>query len=108
MFQEYGTTFDDLDTFYFAGGFARHIRIDAATRIGLIPDIPTNRIKQVGNASLEGATIALCSRSRRAELEALIPGITHVELETNPHFFDHFVFGCQYRPLASEQPGADG
>ena len=108
VFQEYGTTFDDLDTFYFAGGFARHIRVDAATRIGLIPDIPTDRIKQVGNASLEGATIALCSHSRRAELEALIPDITHVELETNPHFFDHFVFGCQYSPLTSDRPEAEG
>jgi len=25
--------------------------------------------------------------------------IEHVELETDPDFFDHFVMGCQFRPL---------
>ena len=25
------------------------------------------------------------------------PTITHIELETNPNFFDHFVEGCQFK-----------
>ncbi len=41
----------------------------AARRIGLIPDLPDEKIVKVGNAAIEGATIALLSRSRRAELE---------------------------------------
>ena len=24
-------------------------------------------------------------------------GFTHIELETNPNFFDHFVEGCQFK-----------
>src|SRR5262249_43393190 len=72
VFSEYGVQFDDAAVFYLAGGFGRHLKKAASRRIGLIPDIPDERIVQVGNAALEGATIALVSRSRRRELEALV------------------------------------
>jgi uncharacterized 2Fe-2S/4Fe-4S cluster protein (DUF4445 family) len=99
VLQRYGVESDDLKRFYLAGGFARHIDVAAARRIGLIPDLPDEKIVKVGNAAIEGATIALLSRSRRAELEDLVTRIEHVELETDPEFFDHFAFGCQFRPL---------
>jgi uncharacterized 2Fe-2S/4Fe-4S cluster protein (DUF4445 family) len=99
VLQRYGARSEDLERFYLAGGFARHIDVDAARRIGLIPDLPDDKIVKVGNAAIEGATVALLSRSRRAELEELVARIGHVELETDPDFFDHFAFGCQFRPL---------
>ena len=46
--------------------------MEAATRIGLIPAISGGRIVQVGNAAIEGATIALLSRAKRQELEELV------------------------------------
>jgi uncharacterized 2Fe-2S/4Fe-4S cluster protein (DUF4445 family) len=78
---------------------ARHLDLDAARRIGLVPDLPDDRITQVGNASLAGASTALLSATRRRVLENLVGGIEHVELETDPGFFDHFVEGCQFTPL---------
>ena len=51
--------------------------------------------------AVQGAMIALLSRSRREELERLVKSITHVELETDPDFFDHFVHGCQFVPVDS-------
>jgi uncharacterized 2Fe-2S/4Fe-4S cluster protein (DUF4445 family) len=102
----YGVESDDVERFYLAGGFARHIDVAAARRIGLIPDLPDEKIVQVGNAAIEGASIALLSRTRRAELEGLVRRIEHVELETDPDFFDHFVMGCQFQPLGlSAGPG---
>jgi len=92
----YGITFDDLDLFYLAGGFARHLDVAAARRIGLIPDLPDEKILQVGNASIEGAEIGLLSLPRRRELESMVQTIEHVELETDPEFFNHFVDGCQF------------
>jgi len=92
----YGITFDDLDLFYLAGGFARHLDVAAARRIGLIPDLPDEKIVQVGNASIEGAEIGLLSLPRRRELESMVQTIEHVELETDPEFFNHFVDGCQF------------
>jgi len=99
VFSEYGIRASDLDVFYLAGGFGRHLQVDASKRIGLIPDLDHSRIVQVGNASIEGACIALLSRSKRAELEALVKRVAHCRLETHPHFFDIFVEGCQFTLL---------
>jgi uncharacterized 2Fe-2S/4Fe-4S cluster protein (DUF4445 family) len=99
----YGIGFDELDVFYLAGGFGRHLKVDASRRIGLIPNLPDEKIVQVGNAAIEGACIALLSKSKRAELEALVKRVEHCRLETHPRFFDFFVEGCQFKPVESEQ-----
>ncbi|MEM7231574.1 MAG: ASKHA domain-containing protein [Planctomycetota bacterium] len=99
-----GSELDDVEVFYLAGGFAKHLDVDSARRIGLIPDLPDERIVQIGNASIEGATRALCSESRRRELSNLLRRVTHVELETDERFFDVFVDGCQFQAFGSSQP----
>ena len=101
VFDNYGIRFSDLDVFYLAGGFGRHLNIQSSKRIGLIPNIEDAKILQVGNASIEGACIALLSRTKRAELEALVKRVTHCRLETHPGFFDYFVEGCQFNPVES-------
>lgn len=101
VFNQFGIQFDDIAVFYLAGGFGRHLKKDASRRIGLIPNLGDDKIVQVGNAALEGATIALISRSRREEIESLVKRIEHCRLETHPRFFDFFVDGCQFRPLES-------
>lgn len=101
---QYGLDFEDVDVFYLAGGFARHLSLDAIRRIGLIPDLPDDRIVQLGNASIEGATRALLSSSARAELEEFVRRIEHVELETDPGFFDAFVDGCQFDSFGGAGP----
>ena len=94
-----GVEISELDRCYIAGGFGRRINLESARRIGLIPDIPSEKILQIGNASIEGATIALRSRTRRGELQELIRHATHVELEMDDEFFDFFVDGCQFLPF---------
>ena len=98
-FAEYGIRYSDLDVFYLAGGFGRHLNLESSKRIGLIPNIDAAKIVQVGNASVEGACIALLSRAKRAELESLVRRVTHCRLETHPGFFDYFVEGCQFAPV---------
>jgi uncharacterized 2Fe-2S/4Fe-4S cluster protein (DUF4445 family) len=101
VFSEYGIDFDDVDVFYLAGGFGRHVDVDAARRIGLIPQLDDAKIVKVGNAAIEGACIALLSMARRRELEQLVRKVEHCRLETNPRFFDFFVEGCQFKPVQS-------
>jgi uncharacterized 2Fe-2S/4Fe-4S cluster protein (DUF4445 family) len=98
-FESYGIQPGELHRFYLAGGFGRHLNIAASKRIGLIPNLDEDRIVQIGNASLEGACIALLSRSRRAELENWVHHTEHCRLETHPRFFDYFVEGCQFNPV---------
>ncbi|MEO7676589.1 MAG: ASKHA domain-containing protein, partial [Verrucomicrobiota bacterium] len=102
LFQNFGAVFDDLDIFYLAGGFGRHLSVPSSKRIGLIPNIPDAKIVQVGNASIEGACIALLSKTKRGELENLVKRVTHCRLETHPGFFDYFVEGCQFHPIESK------
>ena len=97
----FGIEAGDIERFYLAGGFARHLDIDATRRIGLIPDLPNGRIVRVGNAALEGASLALNSSRRRAELETRVREVEHVSLETHERFFDFFVEGCQFTRFTS-------
>ena len=99
VFSHYGLDFDDIDVFYLAGGFGRHLNVDAARRIGLIPNLPDDRVVRLGNAAIEGASIALLSRAKRLELETTVTRVEHCRLETHPDFFDFFVFGCQFLPV---------
>jgi uncharacterized 2Fe-2S/4Fe-4S cluster protein (DUF4445 family) len=101
VLHNYGIDVDDIDVFYLAGGFGRHLKVEAAQRIGLIPDLPKSRIVQAGNAAIEGACLALLSSSKRREMEELVKRVEHCRLETHPNFFDFFVEGCQFRPLES-------
>jgi uncharacterized 2Fe-2S/4Fe-4S cluster protein (DUF4445 family) len=109
VFSHFGLDFDHVYVFYLAGGFGRHLNVEAATRIGLIPSIPASRMVQIGNAAIEGATIALLSRAKREELEHLVRRVEHCRLETHPQFFDFFVDGCQFRPVghASACPASE-
>jgi uncharacterized 2Fe-2S/4Fe-4S cluster protein (DUF4445 family) len=99
IFHDYGISFDDLDVFYLAGGFGRHLNVESSRRIGLIPNIPAEKIVQVGNAAIEGACIALLSREQRNQLEAVVKNVTHCRLEAHERFFDFFVEGCQFKPV---------
>ena len=92
-----GTDITDYSRLYLAGGFANYINIQNAINIGFIPNIDPSRITKIGNASLQGATIMLTNATKRATIENLVRDITHIELETNPNFFDHFVEGCQFK-----------
>jgi uncharacterized 2Fe-2S/4Fe-4S cluster protein (DUF4445 family) len=67
----------------------------------LIPNIDDAKILQVGNAAIEGACLALLSCARRAELENMVRQVSHCRLETHPGFFNYFVEGCQFNPVAS-------
>jgi len=99
IFHDYGIRFDEVDVFYLAGGFGRHLNVESSKRIGLIPKLDSSKILQVGNASIEGACLALLSRTKRLELENLVRKAVHCRLEAHPDFFDFFVEGCQFNPV---------
>ena len=99
VLRKYGTPPESLTRMYLAGGFANYIDVKNARDIGFIANVPTDRVSQVGNAALEGATIMLTSSVKRKEIELLTRDIEHVELETTPDFFDLFVEGCQFKPM---------
>jgi uncharacterized 2Fe-2S/4Fe-4S cluster protein (DUF4445 family) len=98
LLEHYGLTPDRIDKFYLAGGFANFVDVAQAIRIGMIPDMPPEKIEKIGNAAIEGATAMLCSASVRARIERFVRCVEHVELERHPNFFGVFVEGCQFKP----------
>ncbi len=61
----------DIDTLILTGGFARHIKIENAIQIGLLPDIPSGRIEIIGNGSLGGAFLSLVEKDALKKMHAL-------------------------------------
>jgi uncharacterized 2Fe-2S/4Fe-4S cluster protein (DUF4445 family) len=74
-----------------AGGFGNYLSIRSAVRIGLIPPLPAERIRYVGNAAALGAQLALVSEPERARAERLARSIEHLSLATHPDFQELFV-----------------
>ena len=91
----------NLAALHLAGGFASHLDVPNAQRIGFLPPVPADRVVQHGNASVRGAATLLLSRRARARLDAFVGRIEHVELEAEPDFFDLFVDGLRFEPLPS-------
>ena len=89
----------DVDRIFLAGGFANAIDVENAIAIGFLAQVRPERVERVGNAALRGATMLLLSRRQRDALSELIGRIEHVELETEPDFFDLFVDGCLFHPI---------
>ena len=108
IFHDFGISFDEIDVFYLAGGFGRHLDIESSKRIGLIPNIPLEKIRQVGNAAIEGACIALLSKSKQNELESLVKKVKHCRLEAHENFFNFFVEGCQFQPVENSSTAGEG
>ncbi len=89
----------EIDRLYLAGGFATYLDVGNAIEIGLIAPVEEERVVKVGNAAVEGARALLLSKRKRRWAEKLTEGVTHIELETTPDFFEIFVEGCQLKPM---------
>ena len=100
VLRNFGVPLEQIKTLYLAGGFANYINVGNAVAIGFIANLPEDKIAKIGNAALEGATIMLTSQKLRRKMEEMARGIEHVELEMAPDFFEIFVEGCMFNPMA--------
>jgi uncharacterized 2Fe-2S/4Fe-4S cluster protein (DUF4445 family) len=86
-----GVADDAIAELMLAGGFGNYVSIDSALRIGLIPPLPRERIRYVGNAASLGAQLCLVSETERARAETIATRIEHVSLAAHPDFEGIFV-----------------
>ncbi len=91
MLQDLGLSFSDLEKIYVAGGFGAHLNVEKAIFIGLLPDIPKERVDFIGNSSLAGARTCLLSTEAFQRAEAIARQMTYFELSVHPDFMDEFV-----------------
>jgi uncharacterized 2Fe-2S/4Fe-4S cluster protein (DUF4445 family) len=86
-----GLTFEKLERIYVAGGFGNYLNIEKAIGIGLLPDVPRERIEFVGNSSLMGARMALLSFHAFEKAINISQSITNIELSKFSPFADEYM-----------------
>jgi uncharacterized 2Fe-2S/4Fe-4S cluster protein (DUF4445 family) len=82
---------ESVDRVVLAGAFGAHISAKHAMVLGMIPDVPLDRVQSAGNAAGTGARIALCNIAARRSIEETVGQITKVETAIAPKFQEHFV-----------------
>ncbi len=82
---------DTVDRVTLAGAFGAHISPKHAMILGMIPDVPLDKVVSAGNAAGTGARIALCNVAARDQIEEVVRHIHKVETAIEPRFQEHFV-----------------
>ncbi len=91
LLHQMGLEFNDIEQLLIAGGFGNYLDREKAIILGLIPDIPMDRIRFVGNASIIGAKMALLSGEALEGAEKLAKNVTYYDLITYPYYYDEFM-----------------
>jgi uncharacterized 2Fe-2S/4Fe-4S cluster protein (DUF4445 family) len=82
---------EDLDGVYLAGGFGNFLNINQAVTIGMLPDVPLEKIQFVGNTSITGAKTVLLSRKALEAAEKIATSMTYFDLMNHPTYMDEFI-----------------
>ncbi len=98
LMQITGKTPEDIDRLVIAGGFGSHMSVPNALYIGLLPEIPAEKIKHVGNAAGAGAAMALAD-SGRDKINAFTKECGYLELSGSDDFMDNYI---EYMPFIPE------
>ncbi len=89
----------DLDEVMLAGSFGTYIDPESARLLGLVPPVPGERIRAVGNAASEGAKMALMSFREREVAFELPALVEYLELSGAPDFNERFIANLAFPPL---------
>jgi uncharacterized 2Fe-2S/4Fe-4S cluster protein (DUF4445 family) len=81
-----GLSEHNLEQVIIAGAFGTFINVESAITIGMLPDLPLERFKQIGNAAGTGARLALISQSEREKAKKLAEMDGYIELAKIPNF----------------------
>jgi uncharacterized 2Fe-2S/4Fe-4S cluster protein (DUF4445 family) len=81
--QSVGLPREEISRIYVTGGFGRHLDLEKAISIGLLPDLPRRLFIFLGNGSLSGAGRALQSRNALMAAAKTARRITSLELSSH-------------------------
>ena len=81
----------DLDKIYLAGGFGNFLNTKQAVTIGMLPDIPLEKIQFVGNTAIAGAKMVLLSRKAFEISEEIAKSMTYFDLMSHQTYMEEFI-----------------
>jgi uncharacterized 2Fe-2S/4Fe-4S cluster protein (DUF4445 family) len=88
--QNVGVDIAAVNQVFIGGAFGQYLNVEKAIQIGLLPDLPWDRFRFLGNTSVKGAYMALLRRDIRAEIEAAATKMTYLELSADNTFYENF------------------
>ncbi len=80
----------EIDQVIIAGAFGTFIDVESAITIGMLPPLPLDRFRQVGNAAGTGARMALVSKHQRERARQIASEDGYIELAAIPDFSRKF------------------
>lgn len=86
LLKENGLLPEAVNEIIVAGAFGSYLDISSAVCIGMLPKIPLDRFRQVGNAAGVGAKAVLVSKTKRKKAQSLAREIRYVEMAGDTGF----------------------
>jgi uncharacterized 2Fe-2S/4Fe-4S cluster protein (DUF4445 family) len=83
--------FGDIEQLLIAGGFGNYLDREKAIALGMIPDVPLDRVRFAGNTSLIGAKMAMLSTDALERCETIAHSATYYDLITYPGYYEEFM-----------------
>ncbi len=89
--QSVGVPLEMVEQILIGGSFGKYINVEKAVQIGLLPDMPWDRFKFLGNTSVQGAYLALLDWRNRDRVRDIAAQMTYIELSADNTFYDAFM-----------------
>jgi len=86
-----GVPLEMVEQILIGGSFGKYINVEKAVQIGLLPDMPWDRFKFLGNTSVQGAYLALLDWRNRDRIRDIASQMTYIELSADNTFYDAFM-----------------
>ena len=94
LVQSVGLSFADIEKVYIAGAFGNSLDVSSCITIGLLPDVPVERIQFIGNGSVAGAKLVMLSHRMFEEVSRIRDRISYRELMVDPAYMEKFTSAC--------------
>jgi len=88
--QSVGVDLQSVENVLIGGAFGQYINVEKTIQIGMLPDLPYERFRFLGNTSLRGAYLALLSQEMRHQINEVGEKMTYLELSADNTFFEAF------------------
>lgn len=85
-----GVQIADVEQVLIGGAFGKYLNVEKAIQIGMLPDMPWDRFKFLGNTSALGAYICLVCPEMREKVVEIAEKMTYLELSADNTFTEEF------------------
>ena len=80
-----------IEQMLIGGSFGKYINVEKAIQIGLLPDLPWESVRFLGNTSVRGAYFALLDHKSRDRIKDIASRMTYIELSADNTFYEAFM-----------------